>query len=38
MQDTAVFRPKGTGKFPEFLLRVRGDPNDEFEFECPFSD
>ena len=31
MQDTAVFRPKGTGKFPEVFLRVRGDPNDEID-------
>ena len=31
MHDTAVFRPKGTGKFPEFFLRVKGDPNDEID-------
>ena len=33
MQDTALFRPKGTGKFPEFFLRVRGDPNDEIDYK-----
>ena len=31
MHETALSRPNGTGKFPEFFLRVRGDPNDEID-------
>ena len=29
MHETTLSRPNGSGKFPEFFLRVRGDPNDE---------
>ena len=38
MHDTALFRPNGTVKFPEFFLRVRGDLNDEIDHKrkiCP---
>ena len=31
MHETAPSRPNGTGKFSEFFLRVRGDPNDEID-------
>ena len=33
MHETALSRPNGTGKFPEFLLRVRRDPNDEIDLK-----
>ena len=33
MHETTLSRPNGTGKFSEFFLRVRGDPNDEFDYE-----
>ena len=29
LHETALSRPKGTGKFSDFFLRVKGDPNDE---------
>ena len=31
MHETTLSRPNGTGKFSEFFLRVRGDPNDEID-------
>ena len=31
MHKTALSLPNGTGKFPEFFLRVRGDPYDEID-------
>ena len=31
MHKTTLSRPNGTGKFSEFFLRVRGDPNDEID-------
>ena len=33
MHETALFRPNGTGKFPEFFLRDRGDPNDQINYK-----
>ena len=33
MHETTLSRPNGTVKFSEFLLRVRGDPNDEIDYE-----
>ena len=29
MHETVLSRSNGTGKFSEFFLRVRGDPNDD---------
>ena len=31
MHETTLSRPNGTGKFSEFFLTVRGDPNDEID-------
>ena len=31
MHETNLSRPNDTGKFSEFFLRVRGDPNDEID-------
>ena len=31
LNETALSRPNGKGKFSEFFLRVRGDPNDEID-------
>ena len=31
MHETALSRPNGMEKYPEFFLRVRGDPNDEID-------
>ena len=31
MHETTLSRPIGKGKFPDFFLRVRGDPYDEID-------
>ena len=37
MHETALSHPNGTGKFSEFFLGIRGDPNDEIDYKRKIS-